>query len=228
MQDGFWGFSESLICIDTEGHLMNGQHRMWAIINSGKPQMFGVAHNVPKSAMMHMDTGAPRTVANVLELAGHEQAARLAALCRVIRTFEENANFRLGQAVLTGQEAEELIVKRYGADVLQEAIAASTPFYKKWGFSSGVWAFLWIHFGDISPEDRDYFFSHLLEGAELESDNPIYVLREQLFKPPHVIHQGDRFNHVAAWIVKGWNAYRMGRKIGRIRFATGEDFPLAV
>lgn len=61
MSSGLWGISESAICFDTAGQLMNGQHRLRAVIDSGATIQSIIAEGMPPDALLHMDSGAART-----------------------------------------------------------------------------------------------------------------------------------------------------------------------
>jgi hypothetical protein len=61
MADDNWLDCVDPIVFNVEGRLVNGQHRLKAIIQSGTTQYFYVRYNFPKNAMLNMDTQGPRT-----------------------------------------------------------------------------------------------------------------------------------------------------------------------
>ncbi|MHB1733423.1 MAG: hypothetical protein ACYCU8_08205 [Ferrimicrobium acidiphilum] len=66
MQAGRWTHGADMICFGTDGTLLNGQHRLHAVIQSGCTITFVVQRNTPSDAMVNIDTGASRKVADVL------------------------------------------------------------------------------------------------------------------------------------------------------------------
>lgn len=62
MRSGSWN-SEAInpICIDSHGKLIQGQHRLQAIVDSGVPIKLHIQKNVSETAYLSMDTGAPRS-----------------------------------------------------------------------------------------------------------------------------------------------------------------------
>lgn len=66
MLAGKWRLG-TVIAIDTEGNVIDGQHRLNAVIESGTTQQFYIRSGVePENAIF--DTGAPRTLHDVLKL----------------------------------------------------------------------------------------------------------------------------------------------------------------
>ena len=58
------------IIVSKTGKLLNGQHRMWAIISSRTTQTFLVARNQEESQANFIDAGAPRSLGDRLEIIG--------------------------------------------------------------------------------------------------------------------------------------------------------------
>jgi hypothetical protein len=77
MKAGRWTISESAICFDTNGQLLNGQHRLWAVLNSGCTIKALVSTGYPPDAIMTMDDGYARKPAQVYKIATGETASTL-------------------------------------------------------------------------------------------------------------------------------------------------------
>jgi hypothetical protein len=65
MDRGEWGIFPP-ICIGQAGDLQDGQHRMVAVIITGKGQWFTVVSGIPASAVDHYDNGRPRRPSDAL------------------------------------------------------------------------------------------------------------------------------------------------------------------
>jgi hypothetical protein len=70
MLTGRWQFNGETIGFDETGTLLNGQHRLWAIIESGLPQKFLIVRGLPSETQLTMDQGTRRSPADQLGLAG--------------------------------------------------------------------------------------------------------------------------------------------------------------
>lgn len=64
MKSGEWTLTHQGIAFDTAGHLIDGQHRLAAILRSGKIVPLMVCHDVAPSAYPYIDGGLARTMAD--------------------------------------------------------------------------------------------------------------------------------------------------------------------
>lgn len=75
MANGNWVLNGESVCFFENGVLKDGQHRLKAIIQSGKGQWMVVVRGISKDAVVH-NRGKLRTVSNVLEIAGYPSGRR--------------------------------------------------------------------------------------------------------------------------------------------------------
>lgn len=68
MKDGYWHNDGTPIRFNTEGRMIDGQHRCMAISIVGKPQTFFVIRGVENDAMVTLDTGKSRSRSDVLQI----------------------------------------------------------------------------------------------------------------------------------------------------------------
>lgn len=72
MKDGKWGISHEGIAFDPNGILLDGQHRLWAIVEADTPIETLVFFNVPEEAIMIINGGRVRTLVDHLKLANRD------------------------------------------------------------------------------------------------------------------------------------------------------------
>ena len=82
MSDGDWKFSPETISISKNGRLLNGQHRMMAVIESGITCRFLFATGFDDEVFSVLDRGAVRTRADALKI-DRKIAEAGALLCRL-------------------------------------------------------------------------------------------------------------------------------------------------
>lgn len=70
MMSGNWKLSPDCIAFDEDDNLINGQHRMKAVISCGKPVKFGVLRKFPKDSMQCFDIGKRRQMHERLTISG--------------------------------------------------------------------------------------------------------------------------------------------------------------
>lgn len=66
MRRGQWQLTHQGIAIDSEGNLLDGQHRLAAIVESGCTIKMMVTQNVPRETFMYVDNGKKRAAAQLL------------------------------------------------------------------------------------------------------------------------------------------------------------------
>ena len=75
MKRGTWNSDNCAITFDADGNLIDGQHRLRAVVESGQAQEFIVGRNWPTSAMITLDMGKGRTFTDRMVVAGTEISA---------------------------------------------------------------------------------------------------------------------------------------------------------
>lgn len=70
MSDGLWTTTHEGVAFDWNGNLIDGQHRLEAIIESGMTIKLLVARNIDPEAMQVIDTGRTRSLTDRLSLSG--------------------------------------------------------------------------------------------------------------------------------------------------------------
>jgi hypothetical protein len=72
IKNGQWKLTHAGIAFDPNGVLLDGQHRLWAIVESETPIDLMVFYNVPNEALMAIDCGKSRNVVDVLKLSNKD------------------------------------------------------------------------------------------------------------------------------------------------------------
>jgi hypothetical protein len=84
MADGRWGESNDDICFDVNNNLINGQHRLNAVIKSGATIESFVKFNMPSESMTYMDTNQARTNIQRLNMIGYDTTKAKTEVARFI------------------------------------------------------------------------------------------------------------------------------------------------
>src|ERR1700709_2078030 len=82
MASGSWVLNGETVKISVSGHLLDGQHRLSAVVEAAVTVPMIVVNGIPSEAMPTVDTGAKRTYADSLRLQGEENTSVLAAVTR--------------------------------------------------------------------------------------------------------------------------------------------------
>ena len=88
MRAGNWKETGDPIYIDINGNLLNGQHRLWAIIESGVTLRFHVIYETDDDAFATFDTGRVRDLSQLVGISNpdHPDKACAAGAARLVWT----------------------------------------------------------------------------------------------------------------------------------------------
>ena len=92
MRQNSWTLSSDAIAFDCNGNLIQGQHRLKAVVSSGLPQVFWVARNLPKEAKENLDCGSKRELHDRLTISGHRISKTVGSACLLLITPWQKPN----------------------------------------------------------------------------------------------------------------------------------------
>lgn len=231
MLNGEWELNGEAIKVDTDGFVLDGQHRLHAVVNTGVSIQTILVEGLPSETQDTMDTGKSRTLADILQIRGEANATALAALIRRVVLVERHGlpvAFLSSTAgyVLTNRECLEWFEEnQWVRDYVHPGRKVARHSALN-GAGAGV--LMW-YFEMLDTEDAQHFFARLIDGVNLTERDPIHVLRKA-HKTIIDDSRGERNQrYIAAITIKAWNAYREGREISMLKFRPGganpESFP---
>lgn len=221
MKAGDWPLTGDTVKIDTNGKLIDGQHRVAAIALADIPVEMFVAFDVDPAVMPVLDTGLGRKFGDVLHMAGTPQRLLTSAIVRYVCFWEANnymAGTGAGRPVPTHSEMKARFEKdaelfesasQRGSDVQRSKLTPGGP--------AGTAFFL---FAKASPETdlAHRFFDSFLSGANLELGDPVLALRNRVTRAR--IERLHSREYLALYI-RTWNALAEGRKLETVPIVTG-------
>lgn len=228
MRRGHWKLSSDAIAFDAQGRLVNGQHRLAAVVASGTDQPFYVVHGLEAGAMLALDIGRRRTVVDFLNIEGiggdrSEAAAyRLLLILRRMWSGEYKLWPKGGGADPDMQEVVDLARE---IDI-RSSLMAARKINSALRLPTGLVAALLYTFSEQNPDRAEEFGRLLCDGADLGAGNPIYRLRALALNNALSHRQFDR-EFLAAHILKAWNLWMAGdRNLKLLSWKRDEGFPV--
>jgi len=227
MKEGVWRLNGQPIILSQSGALLDGQHRLRAILEFGKAIPMVVLYG--NYDFKTIDETKPRSGADVLHLAlGVNYRLQLQAACRLVMTHEKALVKEMSFYSLAGgagrldiDNAEMLNFARahpaLSATVGKAALARSELFPVS--AIGAAWYLVTNRFGQPSA---DAFFEPLLSGAGLEGGDVRLALRKKRGNDLRE-RQGLSGNIVFAQVCKAWNSRQDEVKMFYLR--AGEAFP---
>lgn len=210
----------------TGGALLDGQHRLSAIVKADVAVRMLVVSNLLDSTQETMDTGAKRSLGDVLKLRGEERYVPLAAVLLRVYLWDvegQRRSMKADRARPTHRQLlqflEERPELRRSAEI-GSRVRNSVPLS-----SSSAGLCHWL-FSRIDQSDSAFFFARLVDHAGLVPGDPIYALRrviENFAKDKGRVGE----EHLTALAIKAWNAYREGRQVQLLTYKPGGASPEA-
>lgn len=233
MRKGLWTMTGEAVKFDREGHLLDGQHRLWAIIESGCTIPILVVRGIEYEHLAEMDTGRKRTPQQWLEMHDYKYTGDLIGTINQLEAFKHLGhlyNFTTGERRKWGRKtnAEYLAYVREH-DGLYEALLEARRYYHKsvTAVSPSVLTTLLILFQEKSHEDAHYFWDRFATGVGLTEGSPILLYRNMMMRWRQEGHKGQKFDAylTSAYGIKAWNFFRRGETIGQLKFIAGGSKP---
>jgi hypothetical protein len=226
------------ICISEDGRLLNGQHRLLAVVKSGIACPFVVAINVDEKVQYVMDTGKKRSATDALSLIGASHSSTLASIIKLYLFWRETQ-----KSVLSPTAGNMVAVTPSVVQILNEYEGD-----EEWWREVTTWARrmreknkgrllllpestiggIYAHLVKDLRHNEDavrYFFEGVCSSKE-SPNSAIETLRVALINDSFNLGRKMKDRHKVAILIKAFNAYIKGREIKQLRFSPKvEKFP---
>lgn len=234
---GEWMLTGDSIKLDEKQRVVDGQHRLLAIIEAGIAVTSLVVRNVANEAQDVIDTGRSRQASDVLSMHGFANTTTTASAVKSMMVIE-----RFGRLNVNSREVNVLLsnaaVLRYTQQhkpELTEAVrtAEALRVNARLGGGSGLLSTFIVLIRRVDTDAADWFLAALETGANLDVTSPILKLRTRLLGERHSgrgsggINKGSR-EALLAMCLKAWNAWRADQPMRMLVWKEREDFPIAV
>ena len=222
MKRGEWILSNDMICIDNEGAVINGQHRLHAVILSGCSVLIFVFYGIDRNAFSKIDRLRRRTDADNLSVLGVANSKHIAPALRTLATYLTNGVFHEGGHGVNNAVLFFPLYKKYSEEFHQGVLFYQNQKIKR--LTVGSCISLYVIFATINQDVANDFFTGLVKGEELAQGNPILALRGQL-EALLTKNQGQRFFNSIALTITAWNLFLRGKERSILRLADKKEFP---
>jgi hypothetical protein len=223
MLAGRWKQTGSTISFDTDGNLLDGQHRLRALVLAGVTLPFPIVTGLHPDTFDTYDIGRSRSSADALEMAGMQDGRRVASALAVVIMYDRGIQSKIREDIKTNQVLEKLIPYQDLPPALQELGNIKIRLMR-----GSVFDGLYYVFRRTDPVLALEYMNALRSGRNVEKFKAWHTLRERLIRNTTAIHKMDEV-YVAALVIKGWNCARAGRDTARMSWMPHrEDFPVAL
>lgn len=212
MASGNWMLTGESIKFATDGTLLDGQHRLAAIIKSGATVTLQVMRNIPSDAQSVMDTGRRRTAADALDIADHKYSATLAAVAKLAIGVEVEATDP-GKHECSHSEIAAWVDRNPDA-VRACEIARSVS--RRTDCPPAVVAYTYMILSRIDREEALDFWTSAAEKVGLSAGDPVIALTNR-FAEARRNRQRLTKRIQLSLIYRAWNQRRAGKTMRMLR-----------
>ena len=221
-----WTLNGESIKICEDGTLLDGQHRLEAVVTAGVSMRSVVVRGLPMEAQDTVDTGRKRRLADLLKIEGHTDPHGLAAALNMLYRYRSGQRLDPSRSgAPTPQQALALI---QAVPELRKSVRAARKLTNEIGGPLGVFGALHFIFSEIDPRATEDFFARLEDGLEMKKGDPVWHLRRSIVHTRRDRHYTQTPYYMAAIIIKAFNYRRAGKTVDLLSFKSSEPFPAIV
>ena len=209
MRDGRWVLTPEPIIIDKDGGVLDGQHRLQAVIDTNVARKFFVVSNVDPSLIDVLGIGRSRSAPDILKIDGEKNTSVLATAARALyhyQTIPQTNTWNSPSRPLSSPGVLEVLREH---PQLRDCVDIGSRLASRLKASPGAIVVAVYLTSRVIPLDQQGEWLEPLEsGVGLERGSPVLTLREfyrnkqKAFTP-----QGRLRAHLAAYLYawKDWH-----------------------
>jgi hypothetical protein len=220
---GEWAMNGEAIKFNCDGTLLDGQHRLAAIIEAGIAVPSLVITGIEQQAQGTMDLGRSRSLIDFLRMDGVPNVSRVASIVTTVNVVEHIWNAQDNGLAGNQQGDPETVGSaraRYHAqaDRYQRAYHLGERLYRVLGWPVSAVGGVSFYAQATQPDVWEYFVESVVSGENLSHGDPALALRSAAMKKRSDRHSS--INRVWAFGIttKAWNAFASDERMMIAKF----------
>lgn len=231
MQSGAWKQDTfELIKISSSNIILDGQHRLLAVVKSNTPVYFHIASGLNDDIFDVLDTGANRSASDVFRINGIKYSTQTPSIIilyeRLKKLRKTGGLFNRNEAI---SNAQALSLYNEKPTYWDNVSLITHDLYIKFAkiLTPQLIGGLYAYFNDLSVDGSIDFMEQLCTGFEI-TNKSIWHLRNKLIEDKTSVKKMPTTLKLAI-IIKTWNFYRNNKEAKLIKFAIqNESMPVAI
>jgi hypothetical protein len=223
MASGKWRLNGEAIKFAADGTLLDGQHRLHAVVEAGVAIPLMVVNGLAVETQETMDAGRKRSAADAFGLRGEANATVLASVLKRIWMWDQGDHKFRGHIAPTTAECAALLER---CPEIHRSVEIAVRTHQAFRYIPQSVAGTAHHvFSRIDADATVWFFARVGDGADLSSGHPILALRNRVMTDRAENRKSPDFQHMA-YLIRAWNALRTDRPLARIQQAADAPMPM--
>lgn len=223
MHKGEWMLNGQVISFSKDARLLDGQHRLSAVVEYGKPVFFDVRFGLEDETFKVIDDGLKRNPGDILEISGIQYPKAAAATAKLIILHERG--FKAGGVNNRNAPSNLEILKFYNDNpIIGDCVKNGQHWY---GTSNKIitlsqFAMFYFFMRKKDEQKAKQFLQSLADGVGLKATSPVLHLRKRL-----LAFKMDKFTTVkksvkVGLVIKAWNLFVVGKEVKGLSY-TAKD-----
>jgi hypothetical protein len=225
MRKGRWKMNGETMKFTIDGDILDGQHRLFAIIEADTPIDMLVVEGLDPDVMPTIDTGAPRTLGDVLAINGGKNVIITASVLRWLWWYPKRKSYSSGPSHIriTNQVLFDTLPKN--DDVAERVSEVMSTRNARKLMPASILAFVYTMARRVDNAAGTAWFA-LLEtplGID-EGKHPVLQLRDRL-QDNRAAKAKLQALELCALAIKSYNQFATGKRTATLTWRRTEDFP---
>ena len=220
LENGFWDESNGeSVKFDTNGSLIDGQHRVLCVLKTGVPMKTLVVYGCPPKSIETIDTGKSRSLGDILKINGYGNSNQVASIVNNILNYKKYGTIQ--NSVCT---SEALIFLRKNTSLVYRSCKTSKK--AKPYLPMSITGFLHFYYSKVNSDGADQMFSEFTKPTgRCNSIEQLKNLIVRLRGASHKRGVATSGRWKMAICIKAFNAYFLGDNITTLRWTNQEKTP---
>lgn len=222
MEENRWrGLNGEPLIFTGNGFLLDGQHRLHAIVLSGCSVRILVVRGVEMAAFATIDSGRSRTAGDALKINGKAHAKTLAVTAAMVLNHMDGDLW-----LRTRRSPGEVLKTVEDYPGVQASVEYACALPRNRATSKTNVAFCHYLFSQQSADKARTFFEEFKTGVSIDQESPAVLLRQRLYRAKERVG-GFRLNKSAQLylIFRAWVAFRDGKRLRQLKLPAGTSHP---
>lgn len=220
MAEGRWELNGQSIIVSDKNEILDGQNRLYACVKAEVSFTTIVTSGIKSDTFYTLDTGARRTLPQLLHMQGEKSTASLAGTLNVLATYLARA-----PRVMRGNSVGKMLYLLDKHPGIRESVRIGGPYNNKLFPSTGAF----VHFivSKDAPDDANRFIL-AMRGLKTTEDGKKYsgpaLLREKMEYELANHLRGSREAQIG-FAITAFNSMYRGQEVNFLKYKPGQPWP---
>lgn len=215
MTAGRWRLSGEAVKFAKDGKLLDGQHRLHAVVRSGVTVRLLVVRGLDDDVQDVIDSGASRSAGDALKLHGEANYSSLAAAARIAIDYVSG---QLDRKLVRITHSEVIGFVEANPE-LRAAVDTASSLRNQIDVPISVLSLAIWRLNQIDQEDCELFMGQLAEKTYLRKGDAVLALMNRLSEVRRSGRRIDRSGYLSL-IFRAWNYWRARKSVQTLPIAT--------